>query len=132
LGDDVACLVFASANPGGGFHNGAQAREESIARFRSVPLSTGLPAVLRVPPSGNAACSTATRSSTRHRCRSSGPMMVRCSSGPTVHHFLTSAAPKCRCGHAAAARADRDTRWPHSTGFSELNPAPPPVSSHDG
>jgi uncharacterized protein (TIGR02452 family) len=33
LGGEVACLVFASARkPGGGFRNGAQAQEESLAR----------------------------------------------------------------------------------------------------
>lgn len=45
LGGDPACLVFASArNPGGGFRNGAQAQEESIAR------ASALYACLRAAP----------------------------------------------------------------------------------
>ncbi|GLY48945.1 TIGR02452 family protein [Lentzea sp. NBRC 102530] len=40
LGGDVAALVFASArNPGGGFLNGAQAQEESVARGSALYLS---------------------------------------------------------------------------------------------
>lgn len=39
LGGDVAALVFASArNPGGGFLNGAQAQEESVARASALYL----------------------------------------------------------------------------------------------
>jgi uncharacterized protein (TIGR02452 family) len=45
VGGDVACLVFASARkPGGGFLNGAQAQEESLAR------SSALYACLRAVP----------------------------------------------------------------------------------
>ncbi|TVT33203.1 TIGR02452 family protein [Amycolatopsis rhizosphaerae] len=45
LGEGTACLVFASArNPGGGFLNGAQAQEETIAR------ASALYACLRAAP----------------------------------------------------------------------------------
>jgi uncharacterized protein (TIGR02452 family) len=45
VGGDVACLVFASATkPGGGFLNGAQAQEESVAR------ASALYACLRAAP----------------------------------------------------------------------------------
>lgn len=50
LGGDVAGLVFASArNPGGGFLNGAQAQEESVARASALYRSYGL--------SGSVSCS---------------------------------------------------------------------------
>ena len=44
-GGEAACLVFASAkNPGGGFLNGAQAQEESIARVSALYTCLTCPA----------------------------------------------------------------------------------------